>query len=131
MVQKRSPLSIHTGNDPTATLTIEILANGLRKFLNFAGTVTGQGGLTLDSPYLSGNASYNNILVLGNADYTGPTTMKKIDARKLPREAQEEMRRQAMRLREELNKYSICLVESEVDQLSLPFALWNRKAIRH
>ena len=29
--------------------------------------------------------------------------MEKIDARKLPREAQEEMRRQAMRLREELN----------------------------
>jgi transposase len=29
--------------------------------------------------------------------------MEKTDARKLPREAQEEMRRQAMRLREELN----------------------------
>jgi hypothetical protein len=29
--------------------------------------------------------------------------MEKTDARKLPRDAQEEMRRQAMRLREELN----------------------------
>ena len=110
--------------------------------------------------------------------------MEKIDARKLPREAQEEMRRQAMRLREELNltwkeiarvvgvsistvfawsnRYMMkglqglksqkrgrrhlsgrtlslaqewqlrsIIVGENPNQLSLPFALWNRKAIRH